>query len=196
LVSISRGKLYAILSNPIYIGRIRHRDATYDGLHPAIVDQSLWEQVQARLADNRQGERHLRAVVHPSILAGKLFDGNGQKMIASHASKGAHRYRYYVSQDRQHGGDAADNGMRIPAPEIEALVCENLQKLFDDPVGLIEQIAGPTAASGSVMPALSAARTIAEALRGSDTAAVAHLFEAIVQRIDVAEDSIVVAACR
>ena len=35
----SRGHLYKILSNPIYIGRVAHRDQVYEGQHPAIVDR-------------------------------------------------------------------------------------------------------------------------------------------------------------
>ncbi len=34
---ISRGHLYWILSNPIYVGRLRHKGQIHDGLHPAIV---------------------------------------------------------------------------------------------------------------------------------------------------------------
>jgi len=34
----SRGHLYKILTNPIYIGRLSHRGKTYDGQHPAIVE--------------------------------------------------------------------------------------------------------------------------------------------------------------
>ena len=30
-----RGELYAILSNPIYIGKLRHHEVIYNGLHPA-----------------------------------------------------------------------------------------------------------------------------------------------------------------
>jgi DNA invertase Pin-like site-specific DNA recombinase len=191
--SFSRGELYAILSNPIHIGRIRHRDATYDGLHPAIVDPSLWDQIQARLAANRQGKRHLRAVVHPSILAGKLFDGNGQKMVASHASKGARRYRYYVSQDRQHGGDAASSGgMRIPAPEIETLVCTRLAELFNDPIALVERVVGPDIASAGMQQALSEAQTIADILSGTDPASTRHLIDQIVRQIDIAADAVTI----
>jgi hypothetical protein len=33
---IARGHLYWILSNPIYVGRLRHKGQIHDGLHPAI----------------------------------------------------------------------------------------------------------------------------------------------------------------
>ncbi len=38
---ISRGHLYKILSNPIYIGRLGHKGQVYEGQHAAIVDRAL-----------------------------------------------------------------------------------------------------------------------------------------------------------
>ena len=39
----SYGHLYFLLQNPIYIGLIRHKKATYPGLHPPIIDQATWD---------------------------------------------------------------------------------------------------------------------------------------------------------
>ena len=38
--SLSRGALYNILRNPIYIGKIRHKDELFAGLHEAIIDNA------------------------------------------------------------------------------------------------------------------------------------------------------------
>jgi len=46
---ISRGHLYWILSNPIYVGRLRHRGQIHDGVHAAIVDRETWDRVRRRL---------------------------------------------------------------------------------------------------------------------------------------------------
>src|SRR6202140_663307 len=40
---ISRGHLYKILSNPIYLGRLTHKGQVHDGLHDPIVDQETWD---------------------------------------------------------------------------------------------------------------------------------------------------------
>ncbi len=50
--AFSRGALYNILCNPVYIGRTHHKDAIYDGLHQAIIDEAIWQNVQALLADH------------------------------------------------------------------------------------------------------------------------------------------------
>jgi len=41
--AFSRGHLYRILSSPIYIGRIPHRQTSYDGEHQAIIDAETWD---------------------------------------------------------------------------------------------------------------------------------------------------------
>ena len=52
--AFSRGKLYALLANPLFIGRIRHRDQVHPGQHPPIVEAALWQAVQEQLAANRR----------------------------------------------------------------------------------------------------------------------------------------------
>jgi site-specific DNA recombinase len=74
---LSRGALYHLLSNPVYLGRIRHKDVTYPGQHSAIIEQALWDQVQARLqasAHRTRGRRSNRSI---TLLRGKIFDSQG-----------------------------------------------------------------------------------------------------------------------
>jgi site-specific DNA recombinase len=47
----SRGALYHLLSDPIYLGEIRHKHERHPGQHEAIVSRELWERVQQRLQD-------------------------------------------------------------------------------------------------------------------------------------------------
>ena len=46
--SFSRGALYKILRNHIYVGEIAHKGAVYRGQHEAIIDREQWTQVQKR----------------------------------------------------------------------------------------------------------------------------------------------------
>ena len=41
----SRGQIYAVLRNPIYIGKIRHKAKVWDGQHQPIVSEAVWERV-------------------------------------------------------------------------------------------------------------------------------------------------------
>jgi len=129
----ARGALYLMLQNRIYRGEIVHREQSYVGEHTPIIDQPLWDAVQAQLADNA-AHNDCRRTRQPNLLAGMLFDGDDNRMTPSHAVKKGTRYRYYVSdslitKDRTH--DAA--GLRIPAAEIEQLVSSRVQRWLLDP---------------------------------------------------------------
>ena len=41
-----------MLRNRIYRGEIVHKEDSYPGEHMAIIDQELWDEVQAKLAAN------------------------------------------------------------------------------------------------------------------------------------------------
>ena len=53
-VSFTRGSLAQVLQNPIFIGKVRHRNEMFEGEHPAIIDQTVWEQAQLLFATNRR----------------------------------------------------------------------------------------------------------------------------------------------
>ena len=52
-----RGALYLMLQNRIYRGDIVHKEQHYPGEHEPIIDQALWEEVQAKLAANAAERR-------------------------------------------------------------------------------------------------------------------------------------------
>ncbi len=95
---LSRGALYLMLQNRIYRGEITHKGNAYPGEHPAIVDEALWDQVQAILAENRVDRDIGSYAKQPSLLAGLAFDETGERLTPSHAVKKGTRYRYYVSR--------------------------------------------------------------------------------------------------
>ena len=120
----ARGALYLMLQNRIYRGEIVHNQQSHLGEHKPIIDQPLWDAVQTQLAGNA-GQREGGKTRQPSLLAGMLFDRDGNRMTPSHAIKKGTRYRYYVScslitKDRTENSA----GLRIPAAEIEQLVSE------------------------------------------------------------------------
>jgi len=61
--SFSRGALYELLANPLYIGEIRHKKVRHPGQHDAIVDRHSWEMVQRRLREQtaRDGTPKIKA---------------------------------------------------------------------------------------------------------------------------------------
>jgi DNA invertase Pin-like site-specific DNA recombinase len=145
----SRGQLYLLLKCRTYLGEVQHKDAIYPGLHRPIIDRTLWDRAQAMLASNMQGQRSTARSRHPSLLAGLIEDEQGEPLIATHANKPAHggveggkvRYRYYVSRGLQE--QTTNDGLRIPAREIERAVGERLAQAFDDPLDLATLLAIP-----------------------------------------------------
>jgi site-specific DNA recombinase len=137
----SRGALYALLQNPLYIGKIRHKDNIYDGNHDAIIDKKQWKAVQAALNQNRH-KKYLRTHAKaPSLLAGLLFDEEGHPLSPTHTRKKSRRYRYYVNQALvQFKQASADAITRVPAQTVESLVVQEVIRLLEDPIGLLEAL--------------------------------------------------------
>ena len=121
--SFSRGHIYHILSNPIYIGEIAHKGQLYSGQHPALIDAETWTAVRDQLVTNATNHRRKADAAEPSLLAGLLTDARGERFTPSHAVKKGGRYRYYVSSAliTEAGTDRAQ-GWRLPAQEIEDVV--------------------------------------------------------------------------
>jgi site-specific DNA recombinase len=97
----SRGHIYNLLSNPIYIGEIAHKGQLYPGQHPALIDADTWAAVRDQLAANARDHRRKAHATEPSLLAGLLTDAQGERLTPSHAVKKDRRYRYYVSTAQQ-----------------------------------------------------------------------------------------------
>ena len=137
----SRGALYTVLKNPVYVGQIAHRGKRHAGRHEAIVELALWEQVQDKLARNRKRKALRTAAKDPGLLAGLLYDSQGHAMSPTHTRKGSRRYRYYVSQAiLQYRESQAGEVTRLPAEAIETIVTGRLLDLLRKPVVLFDQI--------------------------------------------------------
>ncbi len=129
----ARGALYLMLQNRIYRGEIVHNQQSHLGEHKPIIDQPLWDAVQTQLAGNA-AQREGGKTRQPSLLAGMLFDRDGNRMTPSHAIKKGTRYRYYVSRSLI-TKDRTENsaGLRVPAAEIEQLVSDRVHRWLLDP---------------------------------------------------------------
>lgn len=119
----SRGRIQHLLRNPLYIGKIRHKDAIHEGLHKAIVEADLFERVQDKLTAASNRPSKIRSARVTSPLAGKVFDQDGKPLTPSHATRGTKRYRYYVSRASLSRSESPSNTIiRLPAAGIETAV--------------------------------------------------------------------------
>jgi site-specific DNA recombinase len=76
-----------------------------------------------------------------SLLAGLLFDAEGQRLTPTHAVKKGRRYRYYVSRSliTEIRGKAPE-GLRLPAGDIEQIVAAEIGKLLAEPARLADAL--------------------------------------------------------
>ncbi|MDI9849674.1 recombinase family protein [Rhodoblastus sp. 17X3] len=173
---LSRGHLYSILSNPIYIGKLRHKDQLHNGLHSAIVDREVWDRAQTRLAFQTQLRREA-AKDELSFLAGKLFDDRGNRMGASFAAKGSRRWRYYVSRAALTGRTQdAGSIVRVSAPQIEAFVTGAVKKHMS---GQPSQQAFDRGCAGADLTSATARSATVPDVRPLSDAEIAGLIESV-----------------
>ena len=134
--SFSRGALYQLLANPIYLGEIRHRKLRHPGQHEAIIDRAVWDEVQTLLCAQAARTGIPKSNGSSNFLVGKLFDENGEPLRATGANgrHGGH-YRYYVSRELVTVGrslvDAA-KGWRLAARELEKTVIVSVRAILND----------------------------------------------------------------
>src|SRR6476619_1012919 len=180
-----------MLQNRIYRGEVVHKEQSHPGEHPPIIDQPLWDAVQAQLAGNT-AERNSGARNHqPSLLAGMLFDGDGNRMTPSHALKMGTRYRYYVSgslitKDRTQ----TSAGLRIPAVKIEQLVSGRVHRWLLDPGSIYKSTSGRLADSSVHQRLLALAADIGKHWPELPVARKRAVLAALIERIEVRVDQI------
>ncbi len=136
----SRGYLYRILTNPLYMGMISHKGILSAGLHAAIIPAKQWQAAQEKLKEGAARERDQSSAIEPSPLAGILYDHRDKRITPSHAVKAGKRYRYYVSNCLIEN-PATASGIRISAPEVEGAVCTILHDLLANEKRLSELVA-------------------------------------------------------
>ena len=185
----SRGHLYRILANAIYIGQIVHRDVPYPGQHPAIIDAELWRAVQERLAANLKAAVSRTNAAEPSLLAALVFDDQGTRLTPSHTKKGARRYRYYIHPIEMQGGESP--AVRIPAQELESAVMFALIEFSRDEARLMRLM--DSVAADLARARLQGANALAARLDSGSASDRIEVLKRLVRRITVGTSSLEIA---
>jgi DNA invertase Pin-like site-specific DNA recombinase len=133
-VAFTRGRIYHLLSNPVYIGEIRHKGQSYPGQHPGIIERETFEAVTLKLKANAARKKSRVSAVSPSPLAGKFKDETGDLLTPSHAVKSGKRNRYYLSRRLiTEGGNKDVTGWRLPAGALERRVADLIAGTLNTP---------------------------------------------------------------
>ena len=126
-----KGQLYHILQNKIYTGKVVHKGNVYEGEHIGIIDEDIFNSVQKLLLENSTENKNKKS--SNSLLAGRIFDDNGNRMSPSHSKTRDKKYRYYVSQAiTKFNKEKAGTVSKLPAEEIEKFVIEEINAYFEN----------------------------------------------------------------
>ncbi len=133
-----KNSLHKLLTNPTYIGLVKHKENRYPGEHEAIVPKDLFDAVQSLLSKNAAtGGAQVRNKFG-ALLKGILHCSHCNRVMSpTHSKKGNKRYRYYLCQAASKTGWRNCPCPQIPAGEIERFVVAQIQAIGQDP-SLIE----------------------------------------------------------
>ncbi|MFD2855034.1 recombinase family protein [Seohaeicola zhoushanensis] len=186
----SRGALYHLLRNPIYIGKVRHGQALHAGQHAALIDDATWAAAKQSLDANGGGRIAMERKPAARWLDGVLFDQQGRSMKTDYASKklgsssARKRYWYYVSRTEHNATEPKPT--RLPAQETETAVCCAVARLLQDKARLLDAIA--TGCAGTRTTVLKCAETLIESLQNASASERDQRLSSLVRRVDVLEE--------
>src|SRR6056297_3215272 len=176
---LSRGQIHHILCNPIYAGRIRHKNEVFDGQHAAIIEAGLWDRVQVKLQEASARPRRRRVTesggqqssVAP--LTGKFRDPTGDRLTPSHTRKNKRRIRYYVSNRLLSHPDPT--GWRLPAGRFEASVAVTIADHIERSATRHALLSSPDLGAGTKLG--DSAAGLAARLRAGETELVSFIVQ-------------------
>lgn len=181
----SRGALYHLLANPLYIGKIRFKGSLYYGQHEGIISQELWDAVQQHMASNREGAVKSYTISKNVLLVRKLFDAVTQEaLVVVHANKKGRKYRYYISGSlRNQTRRDNPNAWRIPAQEIEVIVASSVKQMLLDTHAIADTAQASSLPANYLPSIINAAKQIADDEQ--------RIFQ-LINRVNLQNDSITI----
>jgi site-specific DNA recombinase len=120
----TKGRLFRLLTNLIYVGKIGFEKQVYEGEHAAIIEADIWEHVQQILRRNgRDGGAEVRdsfGTVLRRLLRCASCDAG---MACIYTTDESCRYRSYVCEQTQQGGHAK----RVSESAIKAAMTSQIR---------------------------------------------------------------------
>ena len=122
-----------VLSNPVNIGMIKHRDTWYKGIHDPILDQKTYDAIM-ELMDERKKEFGT-AKPHQSLLGGILYCKNCGGRYARQSYNGVYYYVCYSRSKKMKRmiKDPNCRNQNYRMEELENAILQEIEKLAIDP---------------------------------------------------------------
>ena len=168
------------ITNPLYVGLVRHNGETYDGQHKAIISKRIWNKVQALLKANCRNGGASTKNKHGHLLRGILYCNSCDAVMNPTASKRGDRiYRYMVCSAAAQKGWHSCPTPSVSAPAIEEFVRKNIAVIGSDPKLQQETVKQVRKAMKTGRPALRSERKRLQTQRTKAQAEIDHLVSAL-----------------
>ena len=131
----NKPRVYRVLGNPTYIGKIASGGRLYDGAHEPIIEQALWDKVHEFLeANTRDAPDKTVRSADVAPLKGILRCGHcGGPMMTYTRTKKGKVYTYYRCVNDAKRAVPSCPMREIAAPVIEKLVFAQVSRAFASP---------------------------------------------------------------
>jgi site-specific DNA recombinase len=132
--AFTRTSLHKLLTNAVFIGKVRYKTEHYEGEHTGIVEPVIWQQVAAILERNRRSGGAPVRNKYGAFLKGLI------RCVPCDCSMSPHhvlrkknvRHRYYVCVHATGTGWKNCPNPSVPAKQIENLVLERVKATLQD----------------------------------------------------------------
>lgn len=118
-----------IITNPTYMGKIRHYEKQYEGNHEAIIEQEKWQKAQELIKNQPyRGKKYEEELLKGMIrcICCKV------NITLTYSKKENKRYRYYVCNNHLRGKSCESGNRNVIAGEIEKEVMRKTEQLYEN----------------------------------------------------------------
>ncbi len=145
--------VFDILCNPVHVGRVEFRGASYPAPHVALVSQDAFEAAQEMLAARKEAAWKRRSNTSDYLLSGVVRCGKcGNRFLGTvaHGRKGP--YRYYTCFSRNRYGRHGCQADRLPAGAFEHAVVASMQATYSNSDLIERAVTGAMKKANATLP--------------------------------------------
>ena len=117
-----------IITNPIYMGKIRHYEKEYEGKHDAIIEKEKWQKAQELIKNQPYRKAKYEEALLKGIIRCKSCDVN---MTLTYSKKENKRYRYYICNNHLRGKNCESVNRTVVAGEVEKEVMRKAGQIYE-----------------------------------------------------------------
>lgn len=121
-----------ILKNQIYLGKLPNKSTgeVFDGQHPAIISQELFDAVQQKLQDNNNHKGRTAYSRGQALFHNMIYTADGTAFKNKTGNKGLRQYKYYKCGKTS-----------LPAGDVDSIVCDTIRDFLNSDMGRLPDTA-------------------------------------------------------